>query len=336
MLRNQGRSSTRSTNTPTTSRPLLSQSMCLRGRARKLDALSSGAVLLVLLMAGCQGIGPTSRDQFSTADSFSTVDSDRFSSNSDESEIEVFNQQYSSHVARRPLTLREGLRRDVVDFWPMVGDDAKQVVTARNAAILGLALGGALVVREELDDDVRRNTAQHPQRWGETSEFLGYLGNAEAQVPVLLAIHASSLMNDDEELHDLSTTVLSAYAINGLSTVAIKGIANTDRPTDRWNNGEYGFPSFHTSSSTAIAAVLDEYYGPSAGVPAYALAGLIGWSRIDQRDHDLSDVVFGAAMGYVIGKTVARHHLKDGSQISVLPAVDPSSGSVELLVEVPY
>lgn len=301
-----------------------------RGDARKLDALSAGAVLLVLLTAGCQGIGLTSDDPFSA------VDRERFSSESDESEVEVFNEQFSSHVTHRPLTLREGLRRDVVDFWPMVGQDAKQVVTARNAAILGVALGGALVVREELDDDIRRNTAQHPQRWGDTSEFLGYLGNAEAQVPVLLAIHASSLINDDEELHDLSTTVLSAYAINGLSTVAIKGIANTDRPTDRWNNGEYGFPSFHTSSSMTIAAVLDEYYGPSAGVPAYALAGLIGWSRIDQRDHDLSDVFFGAAMGYVIGKTVARHHLKDGSQIRVLPSVDPSSGSVELLVEVPF
>ncbi len=218
----------------------------------------------------------------------------------------------------------------------MVGHDAKQIVTAQNAAILGVALGGALVIRDDLDGQVREDTAQHPQRWGNTSEFLGYLGNAEAQVPVLLAIHATSLMNDNEELHRLSTTMLSTYAINGLSTLAIKGIANTDRPTDRWNDGEYGFPSFHTSSSTAIAAVLDEYYGPSAGLPAYALAGLIGWSRIDQRDHDLSDVVFGAAMGYVIGKTVARHHLKDGSQISVLPTVDPGSGSVELLVEVPF
>jgi len=49
-----------------------------------------------------------------------------------------------------------------------------------------------------------------------------------------------------------------------------------------------------------------------------------------------SDVIFGAAMSYVIGKSVARHHLEDGSQIRILPSVDPNSGSVELLVEVPY
>lgn len=307
---------------------------CLRrfeGAACAVRDSMSGAALIVglvsCLMVGCQGVDVGSHRRLETSSRHQP---------STGTEISVINERQSNHVTHKPLSLREGLKKDVTEFWPMVGRDAKQIVTARNAALLGVALGGALVIREELDEDVRQDTAQHPQRWGNASEFLGYLGNAEAQVPILLAIHASSLMNDDEELHDVSKTVLSAYAINGLSTVAIKGIANTDRPSDTWNNGEYGFPSFHTSSSTTIAAVLDEYYGPSVGVPAYALAGLIGWSRIDQRDHDLSDVVFGAAMGYVIGKSVARHHLEDGSQISILPSVDPSSGSVELLVEVPY
>jgi len=143
----------------------------------------------------------------------------------------------------------------------MVGRDAKQIATVRNAALLGVALGGSLVSREELDEDVRKGTSQHSQRWGDTSEFLGDLGNAEAQVPILLAIHASSLVNDDEGLHGVSKTILSAYSINGLSTIVIKGIANTDRPIDTWNNGDYGFPSFHVSSTTTIAAVLDEYYG---------------------------------------------------------------------------
>ncbi len=283
--------------------------------------------LVPCLFTGCQGVDvashhetePSSRNHASTG-----------------TEISVINERQSNHVAHKPLSLREDLRKDVTEFWPMVGQDAKQIVTARNAALLGVALGGSLVIREELDDDVRRNTAQHSDRWGENSEILRFLGNAETQIPILLAVHTGSLMTDDEELHEVSKTMLSAYTINALSTLTIKGIANTDRPSDNWNSGEYGFPSFHTSSSTTLAAVLDEYYGPSVGLPAYALAGLIGWSRIDQRDHDLSDVVFGAAMGYVIGKSVARHHLEDGSQISILPSVDPSSGSVELLVEVPF
>lgn len=294
--------------------------------AARLTGLKAVFCVFAFVLMGCQGISP--------GDDVPTADSDRPAL---ADEIQVFKRPSPliDDDGQR-LSIREGLRRDAVDFWPMVGNDARQIVNGRNAAILGAALGGSLIIREELDDDVRRDTAKHPQRWGDTSEFLGYLGNAEAQVPVLLAIHTASLMSEDEPLHDLTTTMMSAYAINGLSTLAIKGIANTERPSDTWNNGDYGFPSFHMSSSMTMATVLDEYYGPSVSVPAYALAGLIGWSRIDQRDHDLSDVVFGAAMGYVIGKTVARHHLEDGSQISVMPSVDPTSGSVELLVEVPY
>jgi hypothetical protein len=296
------------------------------GGARRSFLAASASILGSVLVVGCHSFKPLTHEQLAAM----TIET------SHAGEFEIGNERLTSDTSRRPLTLREGFKQDAIDFWPTIGNDAKQIVNGKNAAILGLALGGSLVIREELDDDVRRDTAQHPQRWGDTSEFLGYLGSAEAQVPVLLAIHASSLMNDDEELHDLSTTMLSAYAINGLSSIAVKGIANTDRPSDRWNNGDYGFPSFHASSSVTMAAVLDEYYGPSVGLPAYALAGLIGWSRIDQRDHDLSDVVFGAAMGYVIGKTVAKHHLVDNSRVSFRPAIDPASGSVELLVEVPF
>lgn len=331
MLRSQGRSLIRSTAYAENDAHRLKCAFRVsRSAARPKVRLMTGLLLFVLSISGCQSVGPLSLQDARSSRTGYDLDS------AETSEIEVINERCSSHVTCRPRTFREEFKQDAVEFWPMVGQDAMQMATASNAAILGVALGGALIIRDDLDGQVRESTAEHPRRWGKTSEFVGYLGNAEAQVPVLLAIHATSLMNEDEELRSFSKAMLSAYAINGLSTVAIKGIANTDRPSDTWNNGEYGFPSFHASSSTAIAAVLDEYYGPTAGVPAYALAGLISWSRIDQRDHDLSDVVFGAAMGYVIGKTVARNHLSDDSSVIVLPSVDPGSGSFELLVEVPF
>lgn len=331
MLRSQGRFSFRSTalsKNDAHSPKCAGRVTC--SAARPTVQLFTGLLLFVLPISGCQSVRHLSHQDLSSRSAEHDFNP------AENSEIEVINERCSSHVTCRPRTFPEEFKRDAVEFWPTVGQDAMQVATARSAAILGVALGGALIIRDDLDGQVREDTAQHPGRWGKTSEFIGYLGNAEAQVPVLLAIHASSLMNENDELRGVSKSMLSAYAINGLSTVAIKGITNTDRPSDTWNNGEYGFPSFHASSSTAIAAVLDEYYGPTAGVPAYALAGLISWSRIDQRDHDLSDVVFGAAMGYVIGKTVARNHIGDDSPVTVLPSVAPGSGSVELLVEVPF
>ena len=94
-----------------------------------------------------------------------------------------------------------------------------------------------------------------------------------------------------------------------------------------------GFPSYHTSSSFTFAAVLNEYYGPTVGLPAYGLAGLIGWSRIDERDHDLSDVIFGATLGYVIGKSVARRRYNRDCGIRLLPYIYTPDEAVGVSVE---
>ena len=55
--------------------------------------------------------------------------------------------------------------------------------------------------------------------------------------------------------------------INAVVTVSLKGITNTQRPSTEFENGHYGFPSYHSSSTFTIAAVVDEYYGWPAGLP---------------------------------------------------------------------
>ena len=227
-------------------------------------------------------------------------------------------------------------KQDVRAFLPLLRDDAHALANWNNVAFLGTAAAAAIALRQGADDQVREDTASNPKRWGSGSEFLGRLGDAKYQVPVLLALYGYTLHHDDAELHHFTSSLFSAYTLTGLSTVAIKGIVNSDRPSDDWNDGQFGFPSFHTSSSFAIAAVIDEYHGPRVGVPAYVLAGLISWSRIDERDHDLSDVVFGAALGYVIGKAVSGRHLYGDSRVRILPFMHPTEGSAGLMLECPF
>ena len=214
-------------------------------------------------------------------------------------------------------------RQDARELPGMLWNDALSLFTWRNAFVIGIAAGGAIAVRDNLDQRVRRETAEHPLRWGEGSKVLRDFGEYSYQVPVLAGVYGLSLWIEDDRLHEFSKAVISGYALNAIVTVSIKGITNTQRPTDQFENGHYGFPSYHASSTFTIAAVLDEYYGWPVGVPSYILAGLVGWSRIDQREHDLSDVLFGSVLGFVIGKTVAAAHLDRYSSITVLPYYDP-------------
>jgi membrane-associated phospholipid phosphatase len=135
---------------------------------------------------------------------------------------------------------------------------------------------------------------------------------------------------------DFTRLLARSYTMTGLSTLLIKGITNTDRPSDTWNNGHFGFPSAHAATSFAIAATIEEYYGPEAGLPAYLMAGLIGWSRIDDRDHDLSDVVFGAVLGYAIAKSIAGQELRGDSRIRMCPWMEPGNRTVGALCEIEF
>ncbi len=231
---------------------------------------------------------------------------------------------------------RLSFRSDLSHSWLRFKSDVVGVLQPSNLLLLGFAGANAAVIRHNWDDDVRASTAQHPERWGNLTEGLGYVGEIGVQVPVLAGVYLWSLKSQDEDLHDLMSTTLSAYTINGLTTLGLKAAFNTSRPRNDVSNGHYGFPSFHTSSTFTMASVLNEYYGWQVGVPSFVVAGLVGWSRIDERHHDLSDVVFGAALGYVIGTSVARHHLTGDSRVMLLPWSEPTHRAVGLAMEWRY
>ncbi len=227
-------------------------------------------------------------------------------------------------------------RDDLHNFCPMLWEDTKQLINWRNGLYLGVALGGSLALRDSVDDKVRENTARHKLRWGNFSRAMEDVGSIEYQIPVVAGLYSYSLYKDNPKLHSFSQSLISAMTINGLTTVTIKAIANTDRPSDDYNDGEMGFPSYHTSSMFTFASVVDEYYGHWAGATAYTFAGLVGWSRIDQRHHDLSDVIFGAALGTIIGKGVAQFHQSGNCNYRVAPYIHPTSGGTGMMMDIRF
>ncbi len=214
-------------------------------------------------------------------------------------------------------------------------DDTRGLFTLNNLGIVGIATAAALVSRHNWDNDVREYTAEHPYRWGKGSEIIGYFGDFVYQVPVIVAFHLFAMHHENPYYHDFSMSMLSAYALTGITTLIVKAAANTSRPSNEWNGGQFGFPSYHAASTIAIASVVDEYFGIQKALPLYVLSGLVAWSRIDGRDHDLSDVMFGMALGYVIGKSVARNHRHNDSNVRILPFVQ-AGGGAGLMVDIAY
>lgn len=234
--------------------------------------------------------------------------------------------------ARRKPEVVFSWRSDRSQFASEFLGDLESLCTRDNALVLLAAGGASFAMHESLDDDIARNTAKHPNQWGKVQDFFGGVGNPLHHMAAASGLYAYSLLEDDMEIHELSKSLFNAAAISTLSTTLLKVAANTTRP----NGDPDGWPSGHTCSSTAIAAVLDEYYGHCVGVPAFLLAGFVAWERIDDREHDLSDVVFGAALGYVIGRAVATEHQSRFCGMQIEPFIDPVSGASGIGLERRY
>ncbi len=76
-------------------------------------------------------------------------------------------------------------------------------------------------------------------------------------------------------------------------TYALKYTIDERRP----NGGSQSFPSGHTSISFSSAEFMRKRYGWEYGVPAYAAASFVAYSRVESGEHHPHDVVAGAGIG---------------------------------------
>lgn len=78
-----------------------------------------------------------------------------------------------------------------------------------------------------------------------------------------------------------------------------------------WHEEHQSLPSAHATAAFAAARAVSPQLTPVQRLGAYSAAALVSYSRIYQGDHWLSDVVFGAGLGYSVGAVLADNTGKD-------------------------
>ncbi len=195
-----------------------------------------------------------------------------------------------------------------------------------NALALTVAMGASVSIRETGVDDTIVGRVHGNRQLGDFDEPIQLLGHPGTHFAAAGALWLGSTLTKDVKQHELAKTLGQALAVNGLTTMALKVTVRTDAP----NGDRLAWPSGHTSSSFTVAAVLNEHYGPMVGVPSLALAGLVGYQRLDSNVHNFSDVVFGAMLGYVVGSSIARDNQAEFPELfgmELIPFIDPETGT---------
>jgi membrane-associated phospholipid phosphatase len=123
----------------------------------------------------------------------------------------------------------------------------------------------------------------------------------------VVAIFTGGRLAHGPRFRAMTYDLANAAIVNLAYTEILKVTVRRERP-DGSNN--QSFPSGHASDGFAWATVFERHYGWKLGAPAYALAATMGYSRLVRDKHYLSDVVAGAALGYIVGRTVVRVNSK--------------------------
>ena len=87
-------------------------------------------------------------------------------------------------------------------------------------------------------------------------------------------------------------------------TYGLKYSIDEKRP----NGGRHSFPSGHSSISFSSAEFMRKRYGWEYGIPAYAAASFVAYSRVEAREHHPHDVIAGASIGIVSSYIFTRHY----------------------------
>jgi membrane-associated phospholipid phosphatase len=245
--------------------------------------------------------------------------------------IPTWNDDDAGPLALEPELGGDG-RRTLGRFVPNLGRNFIGVFSRQNVKplLLGAALTGAgsLLDQQARGYVIKSDSLPALGSAGQTA------GGSTVIVPLSALLFTAGRFSHDGRLRAATYDALQATIVTGAYTFGLKTAVSRTRPD---GSNDLSFPSGHTSNAFAWAAIASHYYGKRAGIAAYGAAGLIGFSRIQQDKHYLSDVLAGATLGYIVGRTVVH---KDGEpvrshrQVLVSPATDARGSGVGLQLSV--
>jgi len=136
-----------------------------------------------------------------------------------------------------------------------------------------------------------------------------YIGATQVQVSVSLATYVVGRMRNKPRAQHIGMDLIEAQLLADGIVEATKYAVQRQRPLnpDGTRAPGYSFPSGHSAVTFATATVFQQHFGWRWAVPTFTLATYVASSRLHDNVHYASDVVFGAATGIIVGRSVTWH-----------------------------
>lgn len=198
--------------------------------------------------------------------------------------------------------------RDQKDIWTspfkLQGEDLKWAVP--------FALGTAALITTD------RYTSDWVTQGGDLPEWshnVSWGGKAYVTGGAALGMYAVGRVFHNPKLSETGLLSTESLIDTGIVTEVLKLTSQRARPSAGNERGEFftggsSFPSGHSSTVWSVATVVAyEYHdNPWIKYGAFAAATAVSFSRFSGRNHFLSDIVVGGAIGFGVGRFVYKEH----------------------------
>ncbi len=240
--------------------------------------------------------------------------------------------------------MAEGQNVEGSRFLRWTYQDAVALVSEIGVHAPAIAVTGATVLLPSTDlDDPLLRRIQSGNR-GPIHSYLtvtNELGGPKA-LPALTGVFALTLVTKDRKLQDAAFTSLQSLIFAGSITGGLKYVFGRHRPetgSDAFRfdsfSGHSSFPSGHTAAAFAIVTPWVLYYPNAATYGLFAISTGTAVARIAFDKHWPTDVLAGAAVGYLTARFLTRRHQNSLSStaIHVSPAIDEMGTGISLKVD---
>jgi membrane-associated phospholipid phosphatase len=200
--------------------------------------------------------------------------------------------------------------------------DFANLIRPESAIILGVGAGVSAGVHPS-DARLVRDAAT-ARTLEETLDPGRTIGDGYVQLGGAVATYLGGRLFHSPRVATVGAELIRAQVVTEALTETLKVAVHRTRP----DGTNLSFPSGHTSASFATATVLQREFGWKIGAPAYALASYVAVSRMAERKHYASDVVFGAAIGIVSARAIKIHRGEHDFAIS--PIAAPGGAGVNI------
>lgn len=229
-------------------------------------------------------------------------------------------QEQKAEAKEPPTPEHTGIRA----LFGNLGEDVKHLPALQNVYLA--AIGGTLAVAAHpADRTLNAHLVSHYDAANAAFAPGKYIGNTPEQIALSLGTYAFGRIFDEPKTSHLGMDLIQAQILTEILVEPLKFATRRERPD---GSNRQSFPSGHAAVTFATATVIERHLGWRKSVLAYAIASYVAASRLHDNRHYLSDVIFGAAVGSIAGRTVV-HHASD--YWAVAPVAVPGGG-VALMV----